>query len=266
MRISHRLQQLRQEGRKALSVFITAGFPTIGGTVPLALALEKAGADLMELGVPFSDPIADGPTIQRSSEAALRNGVTLEKTLGFVREIRQRSEVPLVLMGYANPIYTYGQERLLDACSEAGVDGLIIADLPLEESAGYVASAAKREIATIFLAAPTTPAARLARLDEVSTGFLYCISITGVTGAQPSRAAETRDFLKLARATIRHNPFLVGFGISTPTEARLMAEMSDGVIIGSALIRTLEETSGGRTVEKGSEFVRSMRIALDRQS
>lgn len=263
MRISKTLARLRQEKRKALSLYVTAGFPTIEDTVPLVLALAGAGADLVELGIPFSDPIADGPTIQRSSEAALRNGVTLEGTLGFVKKIRERSDLPVVLMGYANPVYAYGLEKFMAKCAENGVDGTIIADLPLEESERYVKAGGELNISTIFLAAPTTPPARLARLDGISTGFLYCISITGVTGERHALAREAEGFLQQARASVRNNPLLVGFGISTPEDARRIAGMSDGVIIGSALIRTLADGPGDHGVERACEFVRSMRRALD---
>jgi tryptophan synthase alpha chain len=263
MRLDDRLSTIRKEGRKVLSIFVTSGFPSIAETVPLVVGMAEAGADLIELGIPFSDPIADGPIIQQSSEAALRNGVTLSKTLDCVREIRGRSEVPLVLMGYANPIYAQGLGKFLAACSAAGVDGTIIADLPLEESSVYAALARESGIAAIFLAAPTTPAARLAELDRISSGFLYCVSITGVTGERASLAAEAGDFLRLARASVRKNPLLVGFGISTPDDARRIGAMCDGVIVGSALIKTLRDAPPGKAVEQARAFVRSMRKALD---
>ena len=181
-RLFKRLASLRSENRKALSLFVTAGFPSADSTVPLVLEFANAGADIIELGVPFSDPIADGPTIQLSSETALRNGITLEKTFAMARTIRQRCDVPLVLMGYANPIYAFGLSRFLDSCVDAGIDGTINADLPLEESEEYRRLALEKGTAAIFLAAPTTSRDRLIQLDRISTGFLYCISVTGVTG------------------------------------------------------------------------------------
>jgi tryptophan synthase alpha chain len=262
MRLQNRFEELRREGRKALSLFVTAGYPSIRDTVPLVLGLAEAGADLIELGIPFSDPVADGPTIQRSSEVALSNGVTLRKTLELARRIRARSDVPLILMGYANPIYAYGLTKFLAECSDIGIDGTIIADLPPEESELYVRTAKEKSLASIFLAAPTTSPARLARLDEISTGFLYCVSITGVTGARRQIAGRAREFLQRARATVKKNPLLVGFGISTPEDARRIAGLSDGVVVGSALIKALGNGSG-KALDRARRFTRQLRRALD---
>ena len=264
MRLQNRLKELRRDGRKALSLFVTAGFPSIRETVPLVLELAESGADVIELGMPFSDPVADGPTIQRSSEVALRNGVTLRKTLEFSRQIRARSDVPLVLMGYANPIYAYGLAKFLAQCSDIGVDGTIIADLPPEESEDYVRTAEKMSLAAIFLAAPTTTPRRLARLDEISTGFLYCVSITGVTGERRQIAKHALEFLQRARASVKKNPLLVGFGISTPEDASRIARLSDGVVIGSALIKVLQNGSG-KPLDRARRFTKSLRRALDGQ-
>ena len=254
---------LKHANRKALSLFVTAGYPTIGTTVPLVAALAKAGADVIELGIPFSDPIADGPTIQLSSEVALRNGVTLAKTFEMVKEIRQQTDIPLVLMGYANPAYAFGLGQFLSKCKEAGVNGTIIPDLSLEESDEYRTLAAQNNVATIFLAAPTTSSERLVQLDQASTGFLYCISITGVTGERQGLASPAEAFLKQARACVKKNPLLVGFGISTPSDARRIAALSDGVIIGSALIKILQASSGNHAIENAVKFAGSIRAALD---
>ncbi|HEY6191539.1 MAG TPA: tryptophan synthase subunit alpha [Bacteroidota bacterium] len=263
MRIARTLLKLKENGNKALSLFVTPGYPAMQDTVPLILGLAKSGADIIEIGIPFSDPIADGPTIQQSSEAALGNGVTLAGIFGFVREIRKETDLPLVLMGYANPVYSYGMDRFLGECASGGIDGTIIADLPLEESAEYVSAAKERGVSTIFLAAPTTPPARLAELDRISSGFLYCISITGVTGERTALAGQAEGFLRSAREAVKNNALLVGFGISTPDDARRVAEMSDGVIIGSALIKTLRDAPPGRGIERACDFVRSIRKALD---
>ena len=263
LRIEEYFQHLSQNNRKALSLFVTAGYPTIESTVPLVVALAKAGADVIELGIPFSDPIADGPTIQLSSEVALRNGVTLQKTLEMAKEIRKQSDVPLVLMGYANPIYAFGLQRFLNKCKDIGVDGTIIADLPLEESDEYRALAQQNDVAIIFLAAPTTSPERLVQLDRASTGFLYCVSITGVTGERQSLASQAENFLKQARTCAKKNPLLVGFGISTPDDSKRIASVSDGVIIGSALIKTIQEAQNNHVVEDAMKFVQSMRKALD---
>jgi tryptophan synthase alpha chain len=248
---------------KILSLFVTAGFPDLKSTVPLVPALARAGADVIEIGIPFSDPIADGPTIQRSSEIALRNGVTLRKTLEMVKDIRRESAVPIVLMGYANPVYAYGMERFLESCSAAGCGGTIIADLPLEESDQYRAIAARTSIDTIFLATPTTPAERLVRLDEASRGFLYCVSVTGVTGERQLLASQAESFLQRARTHVTRNPLLVGFGIATTDDAKRIAALSDGVIIGSALVKLLDHAAHNGGIESAVDFVRSMRRALD---
>ncbi len=248
---------------KIFSLFVTAGFPTTDATVPLVLALHKAGADIIELGIPFSDPIADGPTIQASSEIALRNGVTLKKTLGIATEIRKHSTVPLVLMGYVNPVLSYGLKSFLADCKRTGVNGTILADLPLEESEEYRELSKKNNIDTIFLAAPTTSHERLVALDQASSGFLYCISITGTTGEHRSVSNQAEQFIRTARSAVTKNPLLVGFGISTPNDARTISRISDGVIIGSALIKIIQQTSQKHFIDKSVEFVKSMRIALD---
>ena len=263
MKIAHKLNQLKQNNRKALSLFVTAGFPTVENTVPLVIALANTGADIIELGIPFSDPIADGPTIQLSSEVALRNGVSLQTTLEMAKEIRGKSDVPLVLMGYANPIYAYGLNKFLSICQEIGVDGIIIADLPLEESEEYRRIAKQHSIATIFLASPTTSPERLVQLDQASTGFLYCVSITGVTGERQALASQAESFLKQARSCVKNNPILVGFGIATPEDAKRVASLSDGVIIGSALIKLIQNSSQNHMIEDATEFVKSIRKALD---
>ncbi len=224
MRIADRLRQCKQQGRKALSFFITAGYPTIESTIPLVTALAESGADLIEIGIPFSDPIADGPTIQMSSEQALRNGITLAKTLTMAKEMRRQTDIPLVLMGYANPIFAFGLQKFIQTSAEYGIDGVIIPDLPLEESQEYRNHTAQSGIASIFLASPTTPDERLHRLDQASTGFLYCVSVAGVTGMRTDIADQAKIFLRRARKHVSLNPMLAGFGISTPNDAK---EMSD---------------------------------------
>ncbi len=266
MRLEETLHQLKQNKKKILSLFVTSGYPALGTTVPLVLALANAGADLIELGIPFSDPIADGPTIQLSSETALKNGITLQKTLEMVKEIRKQSSIPLVLMGYANPLYAFGLEKFLKTCSEIGVNGTIIPDLPLEESAEYKALSNKYDIASIFLASPTTSDERLKQLDAASTGFLYCVSITGVTGERTGLANQAEDFLKRARKNVTKNPLLVGFGIASADDAVNVSKYSDGVIIGSALMKTIGNASTNHVIEKAVEFVKPIRSALDRMA
>ncbi|MBI1747580.1 MAG: tryptophan synthase subunit alpha [Acidobacteria bacterium] len=262
-RLVARLSALRAERRKALSLFVTAGYSIAEETVPLVIELVTSGADVIELGIPFSDPIADGPTIQASSEVALRNGITLERTLEMVKQIRERCDIPLVLMGYANPIFKFGLAEFLDACKHVGADGTIIADLPLEESDEYRMHATKRDIASIFLVAPTTTDERLEQIDRASTGFLYCISVTGVTGGRKALAAQAESFLIRARKHVKSNPLLAGFGIATPNDARRVAMHCDGIIIGSALIELLGLPHNSHRLEQASAFVRAIRTALD---
>ncbi len=263
MGLKNKIDPFLHNNRKALSLFVTAGYPTVETTVPLVVALAKAGADIIELGIPFSDPIADGPTIQLSSEVALRNGVTLQKTLDMAKEIHKQTNVPLVLMGYSNPIYAFGLQKFFSKCKDIGIDGTIIADLPLEESDEYRTLARQNDIATIFLAAPTTSPERLVQLDQASTGFLYCVSITGVTGERKALAGQADNFLKKARTCVKKNPLLVGFGISTPDDAKRIASLSDGIIIGSALIKTIQAAQNNHMIEEAVKYVKSMRNALD---
>jgi len=263
MRITDRLRQCKQQGRKALSFFITAGYPTIESTVPIVTALAKSRADLVEIGIPFSDPIADGPTIQMSSEQALRNGITLTKTLTMAKEIRTQTDIPLVLMGYANPIFAFGLQKFIQTSAEYGIDGVIIPDLPLEESREYQDHTAKSGIASIFLASPTTSDERLRRLDQASTGFLYCVSVAGVTGVRTDIAEQAKTFLRRAQKHIRRNPMLVGFGISTPNDAKEISTLCDGVIIGSALIKILQTAPKNRIIEEAQNFVASFANVLN---
>lgn len=262
-RLSALLLSLKGSRRKALSFFVTCGFPNLQGTVPLVLALEQSGADFIELGIPFSDPIADGPTIQWSSAAALQNGVTLQKTLVIVAEIRKQSQMPLILMGYVNPILAYGLELFIKQAAEAGADGLIIPDISLEESSEYRSLASQHGIAAIFLAAPTTPDDRLRLLDQSSTGFIYCVSVSGVTGARKNIALQAEAFLRRARTCVTRNPIMVGFGIGSPDDARLLAPHADGLVIGSALIEILRDHATNDSIGHVASFARSIRHALD---
>jgi tryptophan synthase alpha chain len=251
------------DGKKLLSIFLTAGYPSREATVPLLQGIAEAGADVIELGVPFSDPIADGPVIQQSSDIALRNGMTIDAILSCVREARKTTPVPIVLMGYLNPVLAYGMERFMRDCGVAGVNGTIIADLPLEAAAAYRQEAERANIAPIFLAAPTTTDVRLKELDAASSGFLYCVSITGVTGERHAISQQTIAFLRRVRSAASKNPILAGFGIATPADARAMSAMTDGVIIGSAFISHLARAVPGTEAAEARTFVGSVRRALD---
>lgn len=261
--LSHKLLTLRRDGKKALSMFVTAGYPSVDTTVEIVEVLESGGADIIEIGIPFSDPLADGPTIQHASDVALKNGITVEKVFALVKSIRSNSSIPLVLMGYINPILAYGFERFAADASAAGADGIIIPDLPVEESELWCRFARSRNISTIFLAAPTTSVARLQLLDEKSDGFVYCVSVTGVTGERNGLPTSLREYLKRCREVIRKNPILVGFGISTEEDVNLIAPYADGVIVGSALINLLRSNTGFKKI---GEFTKKIRHALDKRS
>ncbi|HTY59245.1 MAG TPA: tryptophan synthase subunit alpha [Bacteroidota bacterium] len=252
------LTSRRAERRKALALFLTAGYPARDSTPGLVLPLADSGADIIEIGMPFSDPLADGPVIQKSSAAAIANGVTIPSILDDVRTIRKSSPVPIVLMGYVNPILSYGADRFFSDASDSGVDGVILPELTLEESGRFRNAVASRGLAQILLVAPTTPADRVRAIDEASSGFLYCVSTTGVTGSSPRGSPV--EFLARVRSHAVRNPLLIGFGIASAEDARHAASLGDGVIIGSALIRRID---GGGDAASLSAWVRSIRSALD---
>jgi len=261
-RIDSTFKRLARERRKALIGYITAGHPTLGSLKNIVPLLEEAGLDLLELGVPFSDPIADGPTIQHSSQIALNNGATLSWILKSVRELRARVKLPLVLMSYSNPIYSMGPKRFFEQAKQAGVDGVIIPDLIPEESGEFGRSARQTGVHLIYLAAPTTPKARLSRIARASRGFLYAVSVTGVTGARHTIQHDVSGFLKTVRKASRC-PIAVGFGISSPEQARTLSAQADGVIVGSALIKQIE-SSKHKAFAGAARFIRSLRTAMDR--
>ncbi|MDZ7267461.1 MAG: tryptophan synthase subunit alpha [candidate division KSB1 bacterium] len=249
--------------RKLLSLFLTAGFPTAAATVPLLQLLDDSGADLIELGMPFSDPLADGPTIQRSSQIALHHGMTLRRVLQLTAEVTPRLRSPLLLMGYYNPIFKFGPEQFVRAAAQAGVQGLIIPDLPPEESRPLQAAAQAAGLSLIYLVSPNTSPARLQLVDELTTSFVYAVSVTGVTGARRTVAASTIEFLQRLRRQLRH-PVLVGFGVANAADARLLASYCDGVIVGSALLEEIEKQGvqpAGR--QKIAAFVHALRAGLD---
>ena len=243
-RIGRRFAKRRAEGKPAFVAFLTAGDPSLDGTVEAALALDAAGADVLELGVPFSDPLADGPVIQRASERALGRGVTLPKVLAAVRRIRERSELPLLLFSYYNPLLQHGLERLAREAKDAGVDGALVTDLPPEEAGEWIAAARAADLDTVFLASPTSPPERLRKVAEASRGFVYAISRTGVTGERQALSGDARPLVERLRA-LTDVPVALGFGLSTPEQVREAAAVADGVVVGSALVRFLEEQPGG---------------------
>ncbi|MGA2810040.1 MAG: tryptophan synthase subunit alpha [Candidatus Acidiferrum sp.] len=238
-RISRRFAELRESGELGIVAYITAGDPSLDATLQHVLALGEAGADVIELGVPFSDPVADGPTIQRASERALKAGASLAGVLDLVRRIRQRSQVPLVLFSYYNPILQMGLEKFAAAASAADADGVLVTDLTPEESVAYREILARHKLDTVFLAAPTSDAERLAKIAAVSSGFLYIISRTGVTGAQDALPEDLPALLRRARSATTL-PLAVGFGISLPGHVSMLGGLADAAVIGSALVAEIE--------------------------
>lgn len=239
-RIDKKFQELRRDNTPAFMPYLCAGDPTPQLTSKILLTLEEAGADLIELGVPFSDPIADGPTVQRSSERALKHNISLNQILDLVSELRHKTDIPIALMSYYNPIFRMGEKAFCQAARDAGVDGIIVPDLPVEESEPLLEVAPQYNIATIFLVAPTSPPERMKNIAAASTGFIYCVSLTGVTGVRSTLSDEVTPMIgELRKHTDR--PISVGFGISTPEQAKQVAAVADGVIVGSAIVNVIEE-------------------------
>jgi tryptophan synthase alpha chain len=238
-RIAQLFATYKAQGRKAFIAYLTAGDPSLAQTVDLVLALERGGADLIELGVPFSDPIADGPVIQRASERALRAGATLPKLLETVREIRRHSQVPLLLFSYLNPLLRYGFDNLARDAAAAGIDGVLLTDLSVEEAAEPVSRLRSQSLDTVFLAAPTSSERRLKLVAEHSSGFVYLVSRTGVTGEQVSVAASAASLTARMRQ-LTQLPLALGFGVSTPAQVKEVAQLADGVVVGSALVKFIE--------------------------
>ena len=260
-RIDTRFAQLKANQRKALIPFITAGDPSLEATVPVMHALADAGADVIELGVPFSDPMADGPTIQRSSERALARGAGLAYVFDCVRTFRERdATTPVVLMGYLNPVEIRGAERFAREAVEAGVDGVLLVDLPPEEAGEFRTAFATHDLALILLASPTTSDERLALLDEQAAGYLYYVSFAGVTGADRLDTAAATGRLQTIRARSRV-PVAAGFGIKDPASAVAIAREADGVVVGSALVAALDGAPD--PAGRARDFLSPLRHALD---
>jgi tryptophan synthase alpha chain len=263
-RITRRFDQLRRAGELGLVAYITAGDPTLDSTERIVVSLAEAGADVVELGVPFSDPIADGPTIQRSSERALRSGTTLAKILDLVKKLRRKTEVPLVLFSYFNPVLQMGIERFAETSAEAGADGVLITDLTPEEAGEYRQAVAARGLDTIFLAAPTSTDARLGRIAESSTGFLYLISRTGVTGAREALPEDLPALVRRARG-VTLLPIAGGFGISLPGHVAALGGLADAAVVGSALVDEIERASSVDAAAAAvAERVRGLKRAASR--
>jgi tryptophan synthase alpha chain len=259
MRIRNKFRELRQEGRAALVTYITAGDPSLELTPDIVLSLERSGADMIELGIPFSDPMADGFTIQHASERALRSGTTLSGVLDVISEIREHSDMPIILFGYYNPFLSYGLEKFSGDARDAGADGVIVVDLPPEEADEFKIHADKIGLDMVFLLAPTSTTERIRLVGERTSGFVYLISVTGVTGERPtmdysleSLVGEIKKYTKL--------PVGIGFGISTPEQVGKIAKFADAVIVGSALVRIIEKygNNGKGILKEISGFINGL--------
>ncbi len=261
-RLDRTFAQLRQRGEKALIAYVMAGDPSLLETEQLVVELEQAGADIIELGVPFSDPIADGPVIQQAAERALRSGTSLRTILPMVRRLRARTQIPIVLMAYYNNIHAFGPERFCHEAVLAGVDGLIVPDMPPDEAGPLKGPAAAAGLQLIFLLAPTSTAERRTFVARQSQGFVYYVSLTGITGAKLLNVADVgKNVEKIRKVT--HVPVAVGFGVATPEDAANVAAIADGVIVGSAIVKQIaahQQKPG--MVKQVAEFVRSMKTAM----
>ena len=265
-RIAQKFRAMKQQGRRALIPYITAGDPEPRITVPLMHALVKSGADILELGVPFSDPMADGPVIQRAAERALKHKISLRQVLAMVREFREQDKTtPVVLMGYLNPVEVMGYDRFAKEAATAGVDGALTVDLPPEEAGDFEAALQGQGLDTIFLISPTSPPERIELISRAAHGFIYYVSLRGVTGASHLDVREVAAKLKEIR---EHTdlPLGVGFGISTPETAARVAEIADAVVVGSAVVRRVEEavTVPDKILNEVPAFIARLREAMDR--
>jgi tryptophan synthase alpha chain len=258
-RIQQAFDRRKSEGKAVLVAYLTAGDPTPEHTPSLVAALERGGADLIELGVPFSDPIADGPVIQQGSERALKAGTTVAKVLAIAQKIREASQIPLLLFTYVNPVLRYGLENLARDAKAAGIDGCLLTDVSVEEAAVYVNAMRAAGLDTVFLAAPTSTPGRLKLVAKYSSGFIYLVSRTGVTGERAELSDSLQPLIDSTRA-ISKLPLAAGFGISTPAQAGAVAKIADGVVVGSAIVRLIGENAGEAGLEK---FARSLRTGMD---
>ena len=242
-RIDQKFIQLKKKGKQAFIAFITAGYPDLTTTAALVLELERRGVDIMELGVPFSDPLADGPVIQEASEYSLKQGTNLVKILNLVKKLRKNTIMPVCLMTYYNPIFCFGDRRFINRAVASGVDGVIIPDLPPEEAKEFIAYANKKGLANICFLAPTSSQARIKTIAKIAKGFIYYVSLTGVTGSRSNLAADLRiNLAKIKKVTPK--PVCVGFGISNIDQLRQVQKISDGAIIGSAIVNKIRENIG----------------------
>ncbi len=257
-RIQKLFQKLNKENKKALGIFVTAGDPNFKSSLKLITNLPDNGADFIEIGMPFSDPMADGPSIQLSSQRALKSGMDLNKCLSLIKIFREKNiHTPIILMGYYNPIYKFGKEKFIKNCIELGVDALIIVDLPPEEDDEFYFEAEKNNLSMIRLVTPTTDEKRLKKILLNATGFVYYVSITGITGTQAPNIKNVQDNIKMIKK-VTDLPIVIGFGIRSPKQATLMSKVSDGIVIGSAVVDLIKKTLDSDGVSSDEDFIRCL--------
>ena len=254
-RIDSRFRELRKQGRKALIIYLTCGYPDLRTTAKLVELLDECGVDIIELGIPFSDPVADGPVIQYSSQKALRRGVNLKKVFSMVAALRKRTRIPLVIMSYANPVYRYGTDRFFRKCASAGVDGVIIPDIIVEERGDFGRMSLKHGVDLVHFISPTSGRKRRKEVYRKARGFTYVLSVSGITGPRKKFPPELRKFLcRVRKETAK--PLALGFGISGPEQLKEISGYVDGYIIGSALIRMMKDSRGKVLYRKVRNFIR----------
>jgi len=261
-RINKLFKDLKQKQKKALIIYLTAGYPNLKATEKLIREFEKKGADLIEIGIPFSDPLADGPTIQKASQYALKEGANVRAILRMARSVRKKVGLPLVFMTYYNPVMRYGIKNFVKDSKKAGLDGIIIPDLPPEESKELTGISKKEGFSVVFLAAPTSTKERLRTIASKTSGFIYYVSLTGVTGARKRLPQDIIANVKRLKR-ITKKPVCVGFGISEPQQAKRISKLADGIIVGSAVIKIIEKNQGKKDLyEKAGAFVAKLARAI----
>jgi tryptophan synthase alpha chain len=261
-RIEEKFKELHKKKERALVTYIMAGDPSLQDTERLILELERSGADLIELGIPFSDPLADGPTIQKAANRALANNVSLKDAIDLVKRVRRVSRIPLIFMSYYNPIFKYGEERFVRDAVNAGVDGVIVPDLPPEEAKGLIRCARDKGLDTVFLLAPTSDEDRIKMVCRESRGFIYYVSLTGVTGAREGLSKDIKGMVKKIVSRTK-TPITVGFGISKAEQAKEVSSFADGVIVGSAIVKVIEENIGKKAMHKKvHDFVKGLKDGM----
>ena len=259
-RIDKKFNQLKNQGKKAFIAFITAGYPDLSITAKLVIELEKKGVDIIELGVPFSDPLADGPTIQDASGYSLKQGINLVKILGLVKQLRKHTSLPICLMTYYNPVFCFGEKKFVNQAVLAGVDGVIIPDLPYEEAREFSHYARQRGLDNICFVSPTSSATRIRAILKVARGFIYYVSLTGVTGSRSHLAVDLKTKLSLIKK-LTTKPVCVGFGISSAQQVKAVRKISDGVIVGSAIVAKIKQNLGNRNlVQRVGSFVGKLNV------